>query len=137
VKPSEAGKGEVAAVVVGAPSRRTGCGGGEAFGAGGPPHPGREPGDEGFLLAAAGGLGVVADAASIAGGVGDGVEPLVERGVEQRGSHRREVPHSEVRATRGRLRRGVERTSGRAVEVFDIDLPPALRQRDSTAGDPR
>ena len=37
-----------------------------------------------FLLVACGeGLGVVADAATVVGGVGDGVEPLVQRRVEQ------------------------------------------------------
>ncbi len=49
------------------------------------PHPRREPVRERLLLVAGGeGLGVVADPPAVLGGVGDGVEALVERGVEQR-----------------------------------------------------
>ena len=49
------------------------------------PHPRREPSGERFLLVSGGeGLGVVADAAAVLRCVGDGVEPLVQRGVEQR-----------------------------------------------------
>src|SRR5690606_26190403 len=84
----EAGEGQVVAVVV----RQDG--GGEqlvvaASETAGPfgflPHPCREPGSERLLLVTGReGLGVVADPLAVVGGVGDGVEPLVKGGVEQR-----------------------------------------------------
>lgn len=84
----EAGEGQVVAVVV----RQDGGGeqlvvaASEAAGSFGfLPHPGREPGGERLLLVSSGeGLGVVADPFTVVGGVGHGVEPLVERRVEQR-----------------------------------------------------
>ncbi len=48
------------------------------------PHPGREPAGQGVLLVAGGdGLGVVAHPPAVLGLVGDGVEALVQAGVEQ------------------------------------------------------